>query len=155
MPPWHCLQWWQNHRSSQRESQIWSCPSSMGGSVVEPQSDEEKQRIKGGKDTMFLDNTVLSTCPTNILPATLKVSVGEVPIVNCISHEICTRNKTHGPSSQLGGLQDPAMLCSTCFNLQNDPLHYSQKVKDRHNAAEENHNGQSLRKETKLVTYIE
>lgn len=72
----------------------------MGGSVVEPQSDEEKQRIKERKDTMFLDNTVLSTCPTNILPATLKVSVGEVPIVNCISHEICTRHKTHGRSSQ-------------------------------------------------------
>lgn len=36
----------------------------------------------------------ISTCPTNILPATLKVSVGEVPIVICITHEICVDKNT-------------------------------------------------------------
>lgn len=58
-PPWRCPQWWQNHRSSQRESQIWSCPSSMDESVAEPQSDEEKNRIKESKDLMFLSNNAL------------------------------------------------------------------------------------------------
>lgn len=35
-----------------------------------------------------------STCPTNILPATLKVSVGEVPIVICMHHAICVNKNT-------------------------------------------------------------
>lgn len=34
------------------------------------------------------------TWPTKILPATLKVSVGEVPIVICITHEICMDRNT-------------------------------------------------------------
>lgn len=95
-----------------------------------------------------------STCPTNILPATLKVSVGEVPIVICISHEICTGHKTHGPWSCWEGLQELVMLYGARFYLHNDPLHYPQIVEDGHDAAEEDHDGQSLRKETKLVTSI-
>lgn len=49
-----------------------------------------KQASKCCKDEWgFIQNT----CPTNMLPATLKVSVGEVPIVICITHEICVDKK--------------------------------------------------------------
>lgn len=44
------------------------------------------------------------------------------------------------------------MLRGARSNLQDEPLHDSQKVKDRHDAAEEHHDGQSLRKDAKLVT---
>lgn len=54
----------------------------------------------------------------------------------------------------LGGLPESLMLCGARFNLQNDPLHYPQKVEDGHDAAEEDHDGQSLRKEGDLVTSI-
>lgn len=38
------------------------------------------------------------------------------------------------------------------FNLQNDPLHDPQEVEDGHDAAEEDDDGQSLRKESKPLT---
>lgn len=158
-PPWHFLQWWRNRPSSRRESQIWSCPSSMGGWAAEPQSDEQKKKgIKERIDTRLLRSPPLSgwcqsTCPTNILPATLKVSVGEVPIVICISHEICTGHNTHGPSSQTGALRENVLFPTFYFYLQNEPLHYPQKVKDGHDAAEEHHDGQSLRKERKTLSH--
>lgn len=84
----------------------------------------------------------------------LKVSVGEVPIVICISHEICTGHQKHGPSSYWGGggLLELVKLCGARFNLQNDPLHDPQKVEDGHDAAEEDDDGQSLRKESKPLT---
>lgn len=34
------------------------------------------------------------------------------------------------------------------FYLQNEPLHDSQEVKDRHHAAKEHNNGQGLRRKT-------
>lgn len=78
----------------------------MGGSAAEPQSEEEEGDKKDlrvlRRDVSIataLAGCCQSTCPTNILPAMLKVSVGEVPIVICISHEICTGHQTHGPSS--------------------------------------------------------
>lgn len=38
------------------------------------------------------------------------------------------------------------------FNLQNEPLHDPQEVEDGHDAAEEDDDGQSLRKESKPLT---
>lgn len=84
----------------------------------------------------------------------LKVSVGEVPIVICISHEICMGHQTHGPSSYWQGLREPAKLRGAGVNLQNDPLHYPQEVEDGHDAAEEDDDGQSLRKQSKPVTSV-
>lgn len=84
----------------------------------------------------------------------LKVSVGEVPIVICISHEICTGRQTHGPSSYWGrgGLREPVKLRGARSNLQDEPLHDPQEVEDGHDAAEEDDDGQSLRKESKPLT---
>lgn len=52
----------------------------------------------------FPEATALSksTCPTNILPATLKVSVGEVPMVSCSSQEIYGGAQNTRPSVRLG-----------------------------------------------------
>lgn len=44
---------------------------------------EQRYRMK------WVKRSETSTWPTNILPATLKVSVGEVSIVSCKTHEIC------------------------------------------------------------------
>lgn len=114
----------------------------------------EKQRIKERKDTMFLNNTVLSDLPNKYIACNAQGLCGRGS--HCYLHQPWDLHKTQNtwPFITIGGLQEPTMLCCTSFNLQNDPLHYSQKVKDRHDAAEENHNGQSLRKETKLVAYI-
>lgn len=89
----------------------------MGGSAAEPRSEEEGDK----KDLRVLRRDVSiatalaggcqSTCPTNILPAMLKVSVGEVPIVICISHEICTGHQKHGPSSYWGGVGGVTRAC--------------------------------------------
>lgn len=58
------------------------------------------------------------------------------------------------PFIMLGGLPECVMLRGARFNLQNEPLHYAQKVEDGHDAAEEDHDGQSLRKEGELVTSV-
>lgn len=90
---------------------------------MEPQSDGEGKKEDSAalrhdvSEATALSGSFQSTCPTNILPATLKVSVGEVPMVICISHEICTGHKTHGPSSHRGGLRGPVALCGARFNL--------------------------------------
>lgn len=64
------------------KSSLLSCETSYCQSIF------HKIKIRG------TSSLVQYTCPTNMLPATLKVSVGEVPIVICMTHEICVDKNT-------------------------------------------------------------